>query len=116
MAPDTATVIDAFNEAFQQHDPGRLVGLIADDCVLENTTPAPNGDRIEGRDACIAFWRGIAEDASANFELEQVIVTGDRATILWRLHLDGTDSVRGVNLMRVRDGKISEALGYVKGA
>jgi SnoaL-like domain len=52
------------------------------------------------------------------FELEDVLVTGDRATIYWRLRF-GTapqDSVRGVNLMQVRDGKIIEGRGYVKGS
>jgi hypothetical protein len=29
---------------------------------------------------------------------------------------DRANSVRGVNLMRVRDGRIVEAQGYVKGA
>jgi hypothetical protein len=41
---------------------------------------------------------------------------GDRATNRWRYRFgDGpADSVRGVNLMRVRDGLITEALGYSK--
>ena len=42
----------------------------------------------------------------------------DRAIILWRYRRGPGDasSVRGVNLMRVRGGRIVEALGYVKGA
>jgi hypothetical protein len=38
---------------------------------------------------------------------------GDRAIIRWRLWR-GDTSQRGVNLMRVRDGLIVEAMGYVK--
>ena len=38
---------------------------------------------------------------------------GDRAVIRWRLHAPEAP-FRGVNLMRVRDGKIVEALGYGK--
>jgi hypothetical protein len=43
---------------------------------------------------------------------------GEHATIRWRYHFgDGpADSVRGVNLMRVRDGRIVEAFGYGKTA
>jgi hypothetical protein len=43
-------------------------------------------------------------------------VSGDRATIRWRYRFgDGEEnSVRGVTLMHVHDGKIVEALGYVK--
>ena len=62
------------------------------------------------------FWQQLAADRSLSFDLEDVIVTGERATILWRLWFDEGEqsSVRGVNLMQVRDGKIVEALGYVK--
>jgi hypothetical protein len=50
------------------------------------------------------------------FAQEEVVVLGDRAIIRWRYHFgDGlSQSVRGVNRMRVRDGLIVEALGYVK--
>ena len=49
--------------------------------------------------------------------VEDVVVAADRATIRWRLFWGDReeDSVRGVNLMRVRGGQITEALGYVKG-
>jgi hypothetical protein len=102
---------------FQLHDPSPLNELVAEDCVIENTQPAPNGSRHVGRDACIALWTGIATARGTHFDLENVIVTGDRAIILWRFCWgeDETSSVRGVNLMRVRDGLIVEAKGYVKG-
>jgi hypothetical protein len=85
--------------------------------VIENTQPAPNGSRHVGRDACIALWTGIATAPGTHFDLENVIVTGERAIILWRFCWgEGeADSVRGVNLMQVRDGLIVEAKGYVKG-
>jgi ketosteroid isomerase-like protein len=43
-------------------------------------------------------------------------VSGDRATIRWRRRFgEGEESsVRGVTLVHVRDGKIVEALSYVK--
>nr|WP_246148985.1 nuclear transport factor 2 family protein [Nonomuraea turkmeniaca] len=66
----------------------------------------------------MTFWQALAEDRSTQFEPEEVVVAGDRATIRWRYRFgDGpADSVRGVNLMRVRDGLIVEALGYSKTA
>jgi len=39
---------------------------------------------------------------------------GDRAVIRWRFNFGRGESVRGVNLMHVRDGRIVEALGYAK--
>jgi ketosteroid isomerase-like protein len=114
----TAEVIRRFNEAFQQHDPSALRELIAPDCVIENSNPAPNGSRHVGREACFELWSRIATAAGTRFDLEEVVVTGDRATIRWRLYWgeDESRSVRGVNLMRVQNGQIVEALGYVKGA
>jgi ketosteroid isomerase-like protein len=113
---DTAEVIDRFNQAFQQHDGSGLSDLIAEDCVMESIQPAPDGTRYEGHDACLSFWQELAADSSSAFEVEEVVVHGDRATIRWRYRFGAGDeaSVRGVNLMHVRDGKIVEALGYVK--
>ena len=113
----TDEVMRRFNDVFQLHDPSALHELVAEDCVIENTQPAPNGSRHVGRDACIALWTGIATAPGTHFDLENVIVTGERGIILWRFYWgEGeANSVRGVNLMRVRDGLIVEAKGYVKG-
>ena len=99
--PDTSEIIRRFNDAFVRHDPSQLDDLIGEDCVMEAIQPAPDGARYEGRTACLDFWRALA---------------GDRATIRWRYRYGAgaADYVRGVNLMRVRDGKIVEALGYSK--
>lgn len=115
---EPAEVIHRFNDVFQHHDPSALTELVAADCVIENTQPAPNGSRHVGRDACVALWTGIATNQGTWFDIEEVIVTGDRAIILWRLHWGEGEqcSMRGVNLMRIAGGKIVEARGYVKGA
>ena len=114
----TAELMRRFNDAFRFHDPGALVELIAKDCVIENTNPAPEGSRHVGRDACLAVWQGLASAAGTQFSLEEVFVAGERALIRWRYRFAAgeTGSIRGVNVMRVRDGLIVEALGYVKGA
>lgn len=111
----TAEIMRRFNDAFQRHDPSGLPGLVAEDCVIENTVPAPDGARHVGREACLALWQGIAGDRSGRFDVEDIFAAGDRGTIRWRYRRDG-GSIRGVNLMRVRDGLIVEAMGYVKGA
>jgi ketosteroid isomerase-like protein len=113
----TAEVIRRFNDVFQRHDPSALPELVSADCVIENTTPAPDGARYVGREACVRLWSSIATSPGARFELEEVVVAGERATIRWRLFWGEREenSVRGVNLMWVKDGQITEALGYVKG-
>jgi ketosteroid isomerase-like protein len=114
----TSEVIRRYNDVFQRHDPSVLRELIAEDCVIENSNPAPNGSRHVGREACVDLWQRIATTPGIRFDIEDVEVIGERATIRWRLHWgEGeSNSVRGVNLMRVRKGQIVEAFGYVKGA
>jgi ketosteroid isomerase-like protein len=112
----TADVIRRFNDAFVQRDPDMLIDLVAYDCVMESTKPAPNGTRYEGYDACLRFWQELIDDPNGSFEPEDVVVSGDHATIRWRYRFGEGDenSVRGVTLMHARDRKIVEALGYVK--
>jgi ketosteroid isomerase-like protein len=112
----TYEVIRRFNQAFQCHDPDAFTELIAEDCIIENTQPAPNGSRHVGRRACLAVWQGLAGESGTHFEPEEVFVAGDRAIIRWRYFWGAgqNNSVRGVNLMRVRGGQIIEAMGYVK--
>jgi hypothetical protein len=64
------------------------------------------------------LWSRLATSPGTQFDLEEVFVTGERAVIRWRLRWgEGeSQSLRGVNVMRVRDGLIVEALGYSKGA
>ncbi len=113
----TAEIMRRFNAAFLNHDPSLLEDLVAEDCVIENTVPAPDGARYEGRAACLGLWRQIATMPGAWFDAESVEVWDDRAILRWRFHWGegANDQVRGVNLMRVRDGLIVEAQGYVKG-
>lgn len=114
----TAEILARFNQVFLSHDPTALQDLVADDCVIENTQPAPDGSRHVGKAACIKLWTGIATNPDIWFESENIIARGDRGEIRWRLRWgpEPGNSVRGVNLMHVRDGRIVEALGYVKGA
>lgn len=114
----TEAILKRFNQVFLTHNPAALDELVAEDCVVENTQPAPDGSRHEGKTACIALWTGIATSSGTHFEPENIIARGDRGEIRWRLVWgpDRKSSVRGVNLMRVRNGKIVEAQGYVKGA
>jgi ketosteroid isomerase-like protein len=115
---ETERLLRQFDEVFHRHDPAPLDALVADDCVIENTRPAPDGARYVGKQACVALWTEIATNEAIRFENEEIIARGDRGEIRWRLVWGSApeNSVRGVNLMRVEGGKIVEARGYVKGA
>jgi hypothetical protein len=112
---ETAEIMRRFNEVFLRHDPSELKNLVAENCVIEKVNPGPDGDRWVGRDACVANWEAIATEPGSHFDLEEVFAAGDRATIRWRYSSSEGRSVRAVNLMRVSDGLIVEAMGYMKG-
>jgi ketosteroid isomerase-like protein len=115
---NTAEVVARFIAAFQQKDPRAIPDLVAADCVMEAIQPAPNGQRVEGYEANVAFWQAMVTDPAGGFEVEEVVICGDRATQRWRYRFgsDEDTSVRGVTLFVVRDGKIAEALAYAKTA
>src|SRR5262249_44966270 len=70
----TAEVMARFNAVFQEHDPAALAELVAEDCIIENTGPAPDGARHVGRAACIELWRSIATTPGTGFDHERTIV------------------------------------------
>jgi ketosteroid isomerase-like protein len=112
----TLQIVTQFNRAFVQHDASLLDDLIAEDCVMESVEPAPDGTRYVGRKACLEFWQKLAKSRDGAFVAEDIVAIDERAIILWRYRFGPalSKSVRGVNVMRVRDGLIIEALGYVK--
>jgi ketosteroid isomerase-like protein len=115
----TRRVIDRFNEAFNRHDADALAPLLTDDTVFEDTSPAPDGTRIEGKAAVLAFWRvWFTHNADASFEAEDIIVSGDRAVVRWvyrKLRNGQPWHLHGVDVFTVRDGKVAAKLAYVKG-
>jgi ketosteroid isomerase-like protein len=110
----TADVVRRFIAAFQRKDTAAIPDLVAPDCVMEAMQPAPDGQRVEGYDANVAFWQAMVADPNGSFEVEDVVISGDRATNRWRYRFGDGNSVRGVTLIRVRDGRIAEALAYAK--
>jgi ketosteroid isomerase-like protein len=112
----TLRILQRFNQAFIRHDASLLEDLIADDCVMESVAPAPDGTRYVGRSACLEFWQKLAIDRAGQFADEEIVAIDDHGIIRWRYRFGPgmSQSVRGVNVMRVRDGLIVEALGYVK--
>jgi ketosteroid isomerase-like protein len=112
----TAEVVQRFIAAFQQKDPSAIPDLVAPDCVMEAIQPAPDGQRVEGYEANVAFWQAMVVDPGGTFESEDVVISGDRATNRWRYRFGAGEenSVRGVTLFLVRDGKIAEAMAYAK--
>ncbi len=118
-AEATRAVVDRFNDAFNRHDVDAIMALMTDDCVFDSTRPPPDGERHEGQAAVRGYWAAFfARSPAARFEAEEVFACGDRCVVRWVYHWvrEGAPGhVRGVDVFRVRAGKVAEKLSYVKG-
>jgi ketosteroid isomerase-like protein len=111
----TIDVVERFNAAFNSHDVDAVMALMTDDVVFESTGPAPDGVRVEGQPGVRKTWEKLfADNPDARFVTEDLFTGDDRAVVRWRYEW-GSGHVRGVDVMRVRDGKVAEKLSYVKG-
>lgn len=94
--------------------------MMTEDCIFESTLPPPDGDRLEGAEAVRAFWdRFFSSSPTVSFETEDEFGCGDRYVVRWIYRWTNDDGspghVRGVDVFRVRDGKVAEKLSCVKG-
>ena len=117
---ETLDVINRFNEAFNRHDVDAVMALMTDDVIFDSTGPAPDGELYEGAAAVRAFWEKLfSSTPGAWFDAEDIFAGGDRCTVRWRFTFDknapDAGHVRGVDVFKVRDGKVAEKLCYVKG-
>ena len=116
---ETVAIIHKVDEAISRRDVDAMMAVLTDDVIWDTTTP-PDGERHEGhaavRKAGEAFF---ASSQQATFETEELVALGDRAIQRWVyrwVDRDGKQGhVRGVDIFRVRDGKVAEILSYVKG-
>ena len=113
-------VVLAFNEAFNRHDVAGMMQLMSDDCVFENTSPAPDGTTFSGKQSVTQFWQDFFRDSPhAHIEIEEIFGLGMRCIMRWKYSwVDGAGKkghVRGVDIFQVKNDLIAEKLSYVKG-
>jgi len=113
-------VVLAFNEAFNRHDVAGMMQLMSDDCVFENTSPAPDGSTFSGKQRVTQFWQDFFRDSPhAHIEIEEIFGLGMRCIMRWKYSwVDGAGikgHVRGVDIFQVKNDLIAEKLSYVKG-
>jgi len=120
-AETAARVVLEFNDAFNRHDVAGMMKLMSDDCVFENTNPAPDGTVYSGKEAVTRFWQDFfRESPHAHIEIEEIFGLGNhRCVMRWRYEwVDAAGKkghVRGVDVFKLKDELICEKLSYVKG-
>ena len=72
--------------AFNRHDADALASLLTDDTVFEDTSPAPDGQRIEGKTAVVAF--------KVEKELADLKGRGDSLKAQWQTEKEAVQSLR----------------------
>lgn len=116
---ETLAVVNRFNTAFNAHDVNGIMDAMTDDCIFESTAPPPDGIRITGKQAVREYWENFFQHSpDAHFETEEIFADGNRCVVRWiyRKTKEGKPwHLRGIDMFRVRDGKIAEKLSYVKG-
>lgn len=109
-----------FNDAFNNHDVAGMMKLMSEDCIFENTHPAPDGTRYSGKQAVTQFWENFFQESPhAHIDIEEIFSLGQRCIMRWKYTwVDDTRQsghVRGVDVFKERDGLLIEKLSYVKG-
>jgi predicted SnoaL-like aldol condensation-catalyzing enzyme len=113
-------VVLEFNEALNRHDVAGMMHLMSNDCLFENTDPAPDGTVYKGKEAVTQFWQDFfRESPQARIEIEEIFGLGFRCIMRWRydwVDVEGKQGhVRGVDVFKLKDNLICEKLSYVKG-
>jgi ketosteroid isomerase-like protein len=113
-------IVLAFNDAFNRHDVAGMMQWMSEECIFENTNPAPDGTTYTGKAAVAQFWQDFfRQSPSARIEIEEIFGLGIRCVMRWRYTwVDESGQpghVRGVDIFKLEGGQICEKLSYVKG-
>jgi predicted SnoaL-like aldol condensation-catalyzing enzyme len=113
-------IVLAFNDAFNRHDVPEMMKRMSENCIFENTDPAPDGTRYAGKASVTQFWQNFFDESPhAHIDIEEIFSLGNRCIMRWNYSWKDAEGkkghVRGVDIFRVEDGLIAEKFSYVKG-
>ena len=117
-APSTREVVLGYIDALNGGDPDDIAGRVTDDFFNEHTSSLGHSlrGRIGYRQRLPSF---LERFAGLHYDVEDVIVDGDRAAVAYRLSgavADGAGrrpfAVRGVFRFRVEGGSIAHRVDY----
>ena len=113
------TFLKEYLDAWNRHDVDTLMDHMADDCVFETPSPAPNGTRYEGRDAVRQGFQHVFDMIpDVQFVKDHHFVAGEQAVSEWTLigthRKRGRIEARGCDLFTLRGDKIVEKRSYMK--
>ncbi|MCW2919553.1 MAG: hypothetical protein JWN52_7621 [Actinomycetia bacterium] len=119
MGPDlTLEAVERYVAALNTGDADRIAACVSPDFHNEHTSAA--GRSLRGRDAYRTALDGfLSEFEDLRYEVEDLIVEGDRAAVAYRMtfRLRGTPVlIRGMFRIRVEAGLLAHRVDYWDGA
>ena len=111
LAPQVASIVHRFDEAWQRRDIEMLMSLVADDCVYDASVGQGPGTEYAGKaEVRRGFLQMLSYDASSDSQGRLVMVDHLHALVLWTV-TQTTDSgatvdIRGCDVFEVREGLI----------
>jgi len=120
LTATTIKVVEELEEALNRRDVDAFMALITDDCVFENTSPPPDGERYEGQSAIRTYLEDFFHSTPyIDFQTEDLFASGNRCVVRWVFHWINSAGehghMRGVDVFHIRNGKMAEDFAYVKG-
>ena len=104
----------AFHQARGRQDAPAMLALLSPDCSLEAPGPAPDGALHPGPPAVVAFWLAFCPPG-AELQIEEAYSLGFRGLLRWKLQRPDGSSLRGVEIVQLKNGLIWKVWVYVKG-
>lgn len=112
-------VLERFNAAWNRHDLAAAIALTSVNCVFDAASPAPGGQLCIGHAELEAAWKPMFDDPAGVLTVEETFTTGEsfttgtRVVQRWRYDCSAGHR-RGMDIVTVRDGLITELLSYIK--
>jgi ketosteroid isomerase-like protein len=91
MSQENVELVRAFNDAYRRGDWDTVAAYLDPD-VLIRTDPRWPEQRLYGRKAVMAWYRGTQESMGPDARIEEIIDLGDRALIRMCWHAQGAHS------------------------
>ena len=112
-------VVLAFNKAFNRHDVVGIIQLLSDDCIFEDSHPAPDGTVYTGKEAIAHYLHDFfRQSPQAYIEIEDISGFGHRCVMRWRCEwVDETGSkqhMHGIDIFHEKNNRICQKLSYIK--
>lgn len=114
-------VVLAFNKAFNRHDVVGIIQLLSDDCLFDDSYPAPDGTVYTGKEAITQFLHNFfRKSPQAHIEIEDISGFGHRCVMRWRCEwideAGNKQHMRGIDIFHEQNNLIFEKLSYIKGS